>query len=181
MAETFFIADTHFFDYRMLNSPFNRQFQNIDKMNEKLVEDWNSKVGANDRVILIGDVAREAPVMSVVSMLNQLQGRKELCVGNHDEYLFHSSFKYAFDQIHYGLLTLGFGSPIQHVECFHQPLEVWNSYSAAKNEWHLHGHTHGYIRQLPFRFDVGADNIHRLTDHWGPLSYDEVDGIIPRA
>ena len=65
------------------------------------------------------------------------------------------------------------------IQLCHYPMLSWDSLHYGGI--HLYGHSHGtYEDQLDTMFpgrramDVGVDNIHKLTGHWGPISLPEV-------
>ena len=54
MSKTFFIADTHFNHERII--PIcKRPFSDVEEMNKKLIENWNSVVSDDDIVWVLGD------------------------------------------------------------------------------------------------------------------------------
>lgn len=77
--EIWVISDTHFGHTNILEYA-NRPFQNVDDMNEYMVERWNSVVKEGDKVYHLGDV-----YFKDASMLSQLNGKKRLILGNHDD------------------------------------------------------------------------------------------------
>lgn len=78
----FLTSDTHFFHNQVI-SYCSRPWPNWQEMNEGLIANWNSVVGKNDRIFVMGDfhLGRNAQVKDIVSRLN---GRKILFRGNHD-------------------------------------------------------------------------------------------------
>ena len=72
----FFIADMHFGDDNIRRYE-NRPFDTLDEMNEKLINNWNSVVNADDEVYVIGDIGNE-------EYIRKLNGKKYLVKGNHD-------------------------------------------------------------------------------------------------
>ena len=77
---TFFIADTHFGDERIIKYE-NRPFENAQKMDETLIANWNDVVEENDEVWVLGDFGAEGYEKEILSSLN---GIKSLVRGNHD-------------------------------------------------------------------------------------------------
>ena len=55
----FFTADTHFFHERLLGiSEFApRPFLTVEDMNETIIDNWNRRVGPEDVVYHLGDIA----------------------------------------------------------------------------------------------------------------------------
>ena len=82
----FYIADTHFFHNSIIKD-CDRPFDSLKDMHNEIILQWNRKVGKNDMVYILGDVAsvlKEEDIMNVVSILKTLNGKKILIVGNHD-------------------------------------------------------------------------------------------------
>lgn len=80
MSKTFFIADTHFGDERIIKYE-NRPFENSKYMDEELVRRWNNTVSHDDSVYLLGDFGAEGYEKEILSRLN---GKIYLIKGNHD-------------------------------------------------------------------------------------------------
>ncbi len=78
--EYFFTADLHFDDKNIILYE-NRPFENVNEMNNKLVENWNSVVSINDEVYVVGDFGGNGREENILSMLN---GVKYIVKGNHD-------------------------------------------------------------------------------------------------
>lgn len=84
MSTTFLISDTHFSHANILQFEAEaRPFSSVEEMNEKLIENWNSVVGHNDIVWHLGDVLFGNKNFHILDRLN---GRKNLVLGNHDHY-----------------------------------------------------------------------------------------------
>ena len=58
MARNFFIADTHFGGENIRRYE-NRPFETAEKMDEKLIENWNRVVEVEDTVYVLGDFSPE--------------------------------------------------------------------------------------------------------------------------
>ena len=82
---TYFIADLHFGHKNALAFD-NREFPSIEAHDEALIERWNSAVGIDDDVWILGDISWYGP-MKTVEIFKQLNGTKHLCIGNHDKKL----------------------------------------------------------------------------------------------
>lgn len=82
MGKTFFIGDTHF-GHKNVIKYCHRPFATVAEMDEALIKNWNKVVTNNDKVIMVGDFAF-APVSRIVEIGLQLNGRKTLVMGNHD-------------------------------------------------------------------------------------------------
>lgn len=80
MAKIFVTADWHFCHENIIKY-CGRPFSSIDEMNQKLIDNANAIVGANDIVYHIGDFSFYKPWSSII---NQLKGTWVFLYGNHD-------------------------------------------------------------------------------------------------
>ena len=84
MSNVFVISDTHFFHKNILEFEKEaRPFSSVEEMNETLVDNWNRVVGHKDVVWHLGDVLFGKDNFYILDRLN---GRKNLVLGNHDHY-----------------------------------------------------------------------------------------------
>ena len=79
----FIIADLHFGHANIIGY-VNRPFNNVDEMNESLIRLWNSVVGSDDLVYVLGDFTLSRRMEVITNLVNRLNGRKVLVMGNHD-------------------------------------------------------------------------------------------------
>ena len=86
-----YIADCHFYHDRICREMDRRGFSGFEEMNEHMIRKWNEKVTQRDDVYIIGDFSI-AKSDATTKVLNQLNGKKHLIVGNHDRYLEDKSF-----------------------------------------------------------------------------------------
>lgn len=165
MSRTFFTSDLHFFHENVIKF-CNRPFGSVEHMNESLIKNWNSVVGAKDHVWLLGDVSFGKDDQTA-SVLAQLSGIKHLIVGNHDrkgssEKLFNRNWKTFFVDRHDYLRLKVAGH--KFVLC-HFPFNSW------ERGWiNLHGHVHsaaGYQNKYK-QYDVGVD-----ANNYTPLLLDD--------
>ncbi len=135
-------------------------------MNKAMINNWNSVVKPEDNIYHLGDVGflDEGPLYNILSQLN---GRKHLIWGNHDQTIkksekIRSLFVWCKDYHEF--------KKDGHTIClFHYPIGEWNK--AHRGAYHLHGHCHGnykYPREGRC-MDVGAN----LINHT-PIEFDEV-------
>jgi len=79
MGNVRFISDLHLGHRNMAHT---RGFETADEMNEYIVKQWNSVVNKKDVTYLLGDVTMERK--DGYEILNELNGRKYVVLGNHD-------------------------------------------------------------------------------------------------
>ena len=80
-----YIADPHFGHAKILQY-CNRPFDNIKKMDNCLVNNWNNKVKPQDIVRIVGDLTmrNKSQIEWIGGLIRRLNGRKQLILGNHD-------------------------------------------------------------------------------------------------
>ena len=79
----FVVADLHFGHENIIKYE-KRPFADYREMDKKLIEDWNSIVGKNDLVYVLGDFTLTRRKELITRLVNKLNGRKVLIMGNHD-------------------------------------------------------------------------------------------------
>ena len=79
----FIIADLHFGHTNIIGYE-DRPFTDVDDMNKKLINYWNSVVGSDDIVYVLGDFTLSRRMDVITNLVNSLHGRKILIMGNHD-------------------------------------------------------------------------------------------------
>jgi len=135
--KTFFIADTHFGHDNCLNFD-GRPFASIEEHDSELINRWNSVVGDEDEVWIIGDFSWMPP-KKTLEILDSLNGIKRICVGNHDKRIVKNpACAERFAEITpYKELRVckGMGIVLCHypIPCFNKHFGGWN---------HLYGHVH---------------------------------------
>ena len=177
----FFTSDTHFF-HKAIIGYCNRPAIDVDHMNKILIDNWNSKIGPDDDVYHLGDFAFSG-ITKLIPILEQLNGRKHLIVGNHDygnvkKDAFRSHFVWIKDyymlRVH-DLYQNEEGIDQQYhqpIVLMHFPILSWDGMSHGS--WMLHGHCHGSLPPTRMmRLDVGVD-----TNNLMPYSYEDVKKIM---
>lgn len=170
---TFFTSDTHFGHTNIIKF-CNRPFQNVEKMNEILIENWNKVVSKDDTVFHLGDFAFGGS--SVWNgIIPRLNGHINLIIGNHDRKNLRQGYMSYFDMV----------VPQLHIEIEdnsiylnHYPFLCYGG--SYRGVWQLFGHVHSGPQAngldisrlkvlLPTQYDVGVDN-----NNFTPISYREV-------
>lgn len=144
-----------------------RPFKNCDEMWESIKTDWNSKVGEDDYVFVLGDVLWGSQASRLKNMADSLNGKICIILGNHDkEKIINGKLGANFDCF-YSCSRADFircqskltGTDIQ-IYMSHYPTLSWPQ--KGRGSIMLHGHCHGniddYNEQSPdLRVDVGLD------------------------
>ena len=167
MSNVFFTSDTHF-GHKNIIKYSNRPFADIAEMDEAMVKNWNAKVGANDEVWHLGDLAFHK-AGAIRGILSRLNGKIHFVRGNHDEVLPEIADRFTTVQDYKELKIDG-----QKIILCHFPLLTWNK--AHRGAWHFHGHCHGSVNHLNVgstRIDVGVDNF-----NYTPVSFDELRTLL---
>ena len=133
----YFISDLHLGHANILRID-NRPFSSIEEHDEVIMQNWNNRVHSNDEVWILGDISFYR-VPRVVEILRLLNGKKRLCIGNHDgAYMKSAEFRGCFEEIgYYKKIHLGkkFG-----IICSHYPIPCFDMHRYG---WlHLYGHVH---------------------------------------
>lgn len=136
MGETFFISDLHLGHANCLGFD-NRPFNTIAEQDEEIIKRWNQDVGKEDTVWILGDISWYNP-RKTAEIIGKLNGRKNLCIGNHDGKLLKSGcVKELFDEIrdYKELQCCGHDIVLSHypIPCYKNHFYDW---------LHFYGHTH---------------------------------------
>lgn len=149
------ISDTHFYHYNILEY-CKRPFDSVDEMNNTIIKNWNSVVGHDDIVYVLGDFCfgNNTLLKQITPMLN---GRKILILGNHDRFTKNSYIEAGFETVT--------KSPIIVDDNFilsHHPIQ-----GDLGKFYNIHGHKHKLPIEAQFspkHFDVGVDD-HNFFPH----------------
>ena len=175
----FFTSDTHFYHDNIINF-CGRPFKNVEVMNETLIANWNSVVGPDDIVFHLGDFCLGGSA-EWTNILNRLNGKIYLIVGNHDiknlRQGYYSRFEHIAMQMHIEVGT-------QKIYLNHCPFLCYGG--AYRDTWQLFGHVHTSKQNtgidaprlhmlFPTQYDVGVDN-----NNYTPVSFEQVKRIIER-
>ena len=135
--------------------------ETIDRMNELMINNWNSVVPKNGTVYVVGDFSMHNPKLSA-EVLVRLNGQKILVYGNHDDRKIRALPQWAQVKA-YKEIQIG-----EHkIVMSHYAFMVWNQ--SHRGSINLHGHSHGSIPPTTQRCDVGAD-CWNLT----PVCFDQI-------
>ena len=88
----YYIADCHFFHETLNTQMDQRGFPDAASMNEYMIRQWNRKVQQKDEVVVLGDFSL-GTAEQTNQLLEELNGRKYLILGNHDSVIRHRKFR----------------------------------------------------------------------------------------
>lgn len=190
MRQRFFTSDLHF-GHRNVIEYCDRPYKDVTQMNEKIVEQWNSQVGPDDEVWMLGDFGINKRMCFNEELISRLNGTKYIVIGNHDSFFcrghenqikFENQYREKFIKAGWAgaytttYLQLKGG---HHVHLSHLPPsnDVDSRYSKFKVPncpavTYLHGHLHGHYRKDRNMIDVCFDGDLRL------LTEDDVVALI---
>lgn len=178
--KVFFTADLHLYHDNILWMN-KRPFENCDEMWEYFKKDWNSKVGPDDYVFILGDVLWGSNAERLKAMNKALHGKICIVLGNHDKEktadgktgsnfgCFHSCERADFIRCKSKI-----NGTDQLIYMSHYPALSWPQ--KGRGSIMLHGHVHGsmdeFNEQSPdLRVDVGVDG---KLGYMKLLSFDEI-------
>lgn len=152
----YYISDLHFFRKTQTSDgekPYPqyivRGFKSVKEMNEKIIENWNSRVKDLDEVYIIGDFSNGSKE-ETLEILKRLKGQKYLIVGNYDQIITkNKELRRYFEKIDNYMEIYDEESKI--IMC-HYPL-LW--YDKTKNtDYMFHGHIHDVSTDLKIMNDI---------------------------
>lgn len=128
----FYISDLHIGHTNVIKHD-RRPFANTDEMLSRIVKNWNSAVGPDDEVYILGDFCWKNP--DGLEAIKQLRGRKFLILGNHDKPTqeLRTYFEWIKDHC-----VIKDGET--KVVLSHYPIAHW--YDQYRGAVHLYGHIH---------------------------------------
>lgn len=147
MKDIWLISDTHFNHANILNfrdswtnELIRPGFKNVEEMDEKLIDNWNSVVKDGDIVYHLGDVVMGDRDAWMKKNWARLRGSKRLIVGNHDD------IKSLVKGNYFKKVYLQRKMPEQGIIMTHLPIDKWSAGSGSPTNWiqlvNVHGHIH---------------------------------------
>lgn len=162
----FFTSDTHF-GHKNIIEYCNRPFKDQDEMDERLIANWNSVVPPDGTVFHLGDVSFRK-LDHTLAILYRLNGAIHLIRGNHDrQFKATKRFDRFTEIVPYKEISV----EGEALVLSHFPIHSWNQ--QGHGAWHLHGHSHGSLRSVGKRLDVGVDCF-----NYTPVSFQQLKEIM---
>ena len=162
----FLIGDCHF-GHRNIIKYCNRPFRDIEDMTEKLIKNWNSVVGKNDIIYVVGDFAL-CGKQKIIEIGNLLNGRKRLILGNHDGASIATYREAGFEFVYNHSIVLDDFYIISHI-----PM-VGISVNAPFANVFAHVHDDPTYKDCSCRsFCVSAERI-----NYTPISFEDIKALI---
>jgi len=136
------------------NKPNHFKFNNPNTVNlkrhdEEIMDNWNSMVGKNDRIFILGDFAWQNHIKYIL----KLNGKKIFITGNHDK--MNQNALNSFKEVH----EMGCRKKVQKqdVTFSHYAMRSWAS--SCHGSWMIYSHSHGRMPEFEnmFSCDAGVD------------------------
>ena len=159
----FLVADLHF-GHKNIIKYESRPFCNVEEMNNRLIELWNSSVENDDLVYVLGDFTLSRRMDFIKELVTQLNGRKILVMGNHDTRKPKDYIEAGFEVATRKPLMVEPGVILMH-EPFDDPSLI------ASNYIYFFGHVHGnktLMDEYPNCMCVSVERI-----NYRPVNLDE--------
>lgn len=149
----FYTADPHFYHKNIIRY-CDRPFQNIKEMHNTLIKNWNKVVGPDDYVYVVGDFAmvNKNETGRIRKILHELNGSKELILGNHDLCKPFDYVEAGFNAVHTAMQIEDFTE--------HQPYKVLMHHDPCiacgtpPGTVFIHGHIHNLFKCVPDKMAV---------------------------
>jgi len=141
----YFTSDLHLFHEAILALTF-RKFRTTKEMNRTIVRKYNDIVSPDDTCYILGDLQMEKHPEPLRKIIERLNGRKILILGNHDEINVWHYLRMGFESVH---TSLDIGKYI----LIHDPVA---SVTKPDRKW-LCGHVHNMWKKSGNCVNVGVD------------------------
>lgn len=122
-----------FVSHKNIISYCNRPYKTVEEMNKDLIEKWNSVVKKDDLVYHLGDFCL-GNKGKIKTLVNQLNGKINLVMGNHDNYNIRFYYEAGFNRVYDKSIIIQDFFILSHV-----PFVPWETNGRYVN---IHGHTH---------------------------------------
>lgn len=158
MGKIFYFADPHIGHANIIRHS-KRPFVSVEEMNDFILKNWNSVVGKDDHVYVLGDMFFKLRDVEIENYLKKLNGHIHLIIGNHDKEILKQKYSKYFESKDDYLKINDNGT---EVVLFHYPIAEWDGY--YRNAIHLFGHIHNNeneayhtMKERKNCYNVGAD------------------------
>jgi len=140
---TFLIGCTHFghekmYEFINYDGTKVRPYKNAKEADDVMLTNWNSVVGVDDKVYVLGDVAFKSEPLSILKKCN---GKKILIKGNHDDLSVGEYMKYFKD--------IRSSSRLDNAILSHIPIHPDSLFREKHNTYWLNIHAHLHNRVVP--------------------------------
>lgn len=138
-----------------------RGFKNVDEMNKAIVKNWNDVVDWNDDVYVLGDLML-GDTNSGMKLLNQLNGRIHVILGNHDTATRKALYQKAHNVVEVcDVKYFNYNKYHFYLSHYHTETSNITAKSLDRELINLYGHTHqktSFWEDIPMYYHVGVDS-----------------------
>jgi len=153
-----FSSDLHA-DHDNIIEICNRPFKNVNEMVRTYIENHNSVVKPKDEFFFVGDLMIGKNFSLGQKILKNLNGRKHIILGNHDDFRAHTYVSMGFDSAHTSYRFL------ENVYLNHDPATA----TIDKEAIWICGHIHDLFKTCGNVYNVGVD-----VNNFTPVPFDEI-------
>ncbi len=165
----FYTSDLHFQHHNLYLSG-KRKFSCAEECEELIVNNFNSRIGKQDSLYILGDLTLSANYDDLCEYLNRINGNKIVILGNHDRQKTLQKLK---DDKVISNWHPWKGVADHGIKCFLTHFVPLEAHSGPEPRLYLHGHVHGTLKNItkcPLLYDVGVD-----ANDFKPVSLDDLN------
>lgn len=174
-----YLSDPHFGHKNILKLA-SRPFVSIEEHDEELVRRYNATVSGKEHVLWLGDCFWFSDIGRAQELLERLNGKKYLVLGNHDgspHHMAQCGFQFVAEKL---FLSIAGKSVIAchypTAEGLSRPWDVKYEKLAPRvmpGGYAMHGHTHIRERMVDNRIHVGVD-----AWDYSPARHEEIEELL---
>lgn len=167
----YFTSDLHFGHANIIRH-CDRPFDCVDEMDHALIKNWNSRVGESDTVYIVGDMFFYSS-SCIDSILQTLNGKKHLIIGNHDkQWMKRTDLNRYFESV---TPMLELKDNRRRFTLCHYPMMTWNN--VGQGAFLIYGHIHNntadfywsLLKSMDNAFNAGVD-----INGFSPVTFEEL-------
>lgn len=168
-GKIFFTSDMHFGHKNVIEYD-DRPFSTVEEMDETIIKNWNRKVGSEDDVYIIGDVALCGRT-AANACLSRLNGKLHLILGNHDYLMKKPESKGRFVEITDEKIILLDG---KRLLLRHIPRDYWKDMTDI--DYFIYGHIHNNLTSFnqTTRYNPKYLNAGIMLTGYAPVFFEEL-------
>jgi calcineurin-like phosphoesterase family protein len=171
-----FTSDHHFYHENIIRLA-KRPFNNVEKMTQILIDYWNNTVEPDDIVFHLGDFCWSRDPSVWKKLLDRLNGKKVLILGNHDSRKCVEQVQNEYhrfidirERLEVRWSLKGTNNDIKRYILDHYPQYEWEgSYHGV---YHLHGHIHEKDSAIA---KIKSYNVSVERNCYRPVSLNEIN------
>ena len=165
-----YTAELHFGHANVIKHD-QRPFSNIDEMDRILIQNWNNRATNRDKIYIDGDLIFKSD-KEPEWYLKQLNGKKYLIVGNHDNCILSNNKALSyFEDVDKMMYVKDNG---RHIQICHFPIAEWNGF--FKEHYHIYAHIHNntndvynFMKKYEKALNAGC-----MINNYMPVTLDEL-------